>query len=342
MQTTVRVLGTGGTIAGTASQGSAESVYKAGQLAVEELLKPLLPQLGTRIQSVQAVQVAQLDSRDMDHAVWQRLAAELQAGQENEQVVGQVVTHGTDTVEETAVFLQGVLRGAKPVVLTAAMRPATSPQADGPAHLIQALHLAADPAARGVWMVFGGRAWPAVQVRKVHPFALQAFSAGDGPAAATWGGGGWVWASDQAVGAAQGAQSTEPAGCVMPERCEDWPRVEIVHSHAGASGHALEALLRDGGGADDSAERCDQAALAPVVGVVISSTGNGSIHHSIHQALQNAVHAGRLKREQILVATRCTQGWVVGEPDHGWPVAARLTPAQARVALMLQLATAGR
>ena len=336
MQTTVRVLGTGGTIAGTAPQGSADNVYKAGQLAVEELLKPLLPSLGGRIQRVQAVQVAQLDSRDMDHAVWQRLAAELQAGQDDEQVVGQVVTHGTDTLEETAVFLQGVLRGTKPVVLTAAMRPATSAQADGPAHLSHALHLAADPAAQGVWMVFGGQAWPAVQIRKVHPFALQAFSAGDGPASATWGGNTWICADG-----GLGLRAAEPEGRVLPARCEDWPRVEIVHSHAGAQGHAVRALLRDGVGADAVRERGDHPVVPPVAGLVISSTGNGSIHHSIHEALQEAMRAGRLRRDHILVATRCTQGWVVGEPDHGWPLAARLTPAQARVALMLQLATLG-
>lgn len=327
---TVRVLGTGGTIAGTAPVGAPDNAYKAGQLAVEELLRPLLPDLGGRIHQVQALQVAQLDSRNMGHAVWQRLAAELQAGQDDPTVVGQVVTHGTDTLEETAVFLQGVLRGTKPVVLTAAMRPATSNQADGPQNLRQALHLAADPAAQGLWMAFGGQAWPAAQVRKVHPFALEAFGGGDGPPGALWDRGVWVWLPPTDERAAPESApwpdtSLAPMGPVaMPSDVEHWPRVEIVHSHAGADGRLLQTLLAD----------------ASVQGVVVSATGNGSMHDALHQVLQQAVAQGRLQREQVLVATRCTRGWVVGTPEHGWPVAARLTPAQARVALMLRLAAA--
>lgn len=330
---TVRVLGTGGTIAGTAHAEAPESAYKAGQLAVEDLLKPLLPGLRGRIGQVQALQVAQVDSRNMEHAVWQRLAAELQAGLDDPTVLGQVVTHGTDTLEETAVFLQGVLRGSKPVVLTAAMRPATSAQADGPRNLLQALHLAVDPAAQGVWLAFGRQAWPAIQVRKVHPFALEAFCGGDGPPAAQWvcageqdgtpvGGnsGAWRWSESDLQAQATRPLAAEPVS--LPADVERWPRVEIVHSHAGADGRLLQLILTD----------------PTVQGVVISATGNGSVHDRLQDTLRAALSQGRLKCHQILVASRCTRGWVVGEPDHGWPVASRLTPAQARVALMLQLA----
>lgn len=338
---TVRVLGTGGTIAGTAAAGMPDNAYQAGQVAVEELLKPLLGGLGGQIERVQALQVAQIDSCNMDHAVWQRLAAELQAGLNDPSVVGQVVTHGTDTLEETAVFLQGVLRGSKPVVLTAAMRPATSAQADGPENLRQALHLAADPAARGVWMAFGGQAWPAVQVRKVHPFALDAFCGGDGLAAATWvahgttlvpnpAPGAWAWRAAKEPGSGVAVEPIDQALALlgphpvqMPADLSRWPRVEIVHSHAGADGRVLLALLAD----------------ASVQGVVISATGNGSIHDALHQALLASVSQGRLARTRVLVSSRCTAGWVVGDSKHGWPVAHRLSPAQARVALMLQLAS---
>lgn len=325
MGTKIRVLGTGGTIAGTAKPGAAENAYRAGQVAIEDLLRPLLPGLGGTVSEVQAVQVAQIDSRDMSAAVWQRLTEELQAGLDDPQVQGQVVTHGTDTLEETAVFLNGVLRGDKPVVLTAAMRPATSAQADGPANLQQALHLAADPKARGVLMAFGGLAWPAVRVRKVHPFALKAFSAGDSEPVSRWDDSakGWMWADVHALVDSTMNEQQQPV--TMPADTAQWPRVEIVHSHAGATGDAVRALLAT----SDSA--------APVGGVVVSSTGNGSMHHSIDQALRDALESGRLRHQDVLVATRCTQGWVVGEPDHGWPVAPALTPAQARVHLMLDI-----
>lgn len=344
MGMTIRVLGTGGTIAGVAEPGAADNAYRAGQVAIEALLQPLLPDLAGQIESVQAVQVAQLDSRDMSHEVWQGLAAELQAGLDDPAVQGQVVTHGTDTLEETAVLLQGVLRGRKPVVLTAAMRPATSAQADGPDNLRQALHLAADPAARGLLMAFGGVAWPAVRVRKVHPFALQAFSAGDAPPVARWSAtdGRWQWAlahedspelgergeGGEGGDGVAGGEALGFAAVPLPADTAQWPRVEIVHSHAGATGETLRALL---------APSDTPGLVAPLAGVVVSATGNGSIHRAIDQALHQAVQQGRLARHQIVVATRCTQGWVVGDPDHGWPVAHALTPAQARVWLMLEL-----
>ena len=345
---TVRVLGTGGTIAGTAPAGSPDNAYKAGQLAVEDLLAPLLPTLGDRIQQAEAIQVAQLDSRNMSHAVWQRLAAELQRGQDDPDVVGQVVTHGTDTLEETAVFLQRVLRGHKPVVLTAAMRPATSAHSDGPDNLSRALLLAADRRAQGVLMAFGGQVWPAAQVRKVHPFALQAFVGGDGGVLARWEDGSWVWMPEPPEPAATPAatpdasRGREPQPVSMPANPEDWPRVEIVHSHAGADGRLIDWLLEAGASTPSSPQGQGASTASAdrepsVRGLVISATGNGSIHDSLHHALQRAVARRRLSRHHILVATRCTRGWIVGEPEHGWPVAHRLTPAQARVALMLQL-----
>lgn len=337
----IRVLGTGGTIAGTAPAGSPDNRYKPGQVSIQDLLKPLLATLGQRVAQVEAVQVAQLDSRNMGYTVWQALAAELQAGMDDPAVVGQVVTHGTDTLEETAVFLHGVLRGRKPVVLTAAMRPATSAMADGPDNLRQALLLAAHPQAFGVWMAFGGKAWPAVRVRKVHPFALQAFCAGDGAAQAQWLDEAWVWGPGAAPSSQQGTatpDSDEALVCAepvqMPDDVKRWPRVEVVHSHAGADGHLVDLMLSEANAGGVTPQGLWGRA---VQGLVVSATGNGSIHESIHEALQRAVASGRLHRQHILVATRCTQGWVVGEPEHGWPVASRLTPAQARVALMLQL-----
>jgi L-asparaginase len=159
----------------------------------------------------------------------------------------------------------------------------------------------------------------------VHPFALKAFSAGDFEPLARWDDGAqeWVWADDGAVVGGQTGDQQSPV--TMPADASQWPRVEIVHSHAGASGDALRVLLHSSN------------PQASVRGVVVSSTGNGSIHHSIGQALRDAVGSGRLRREDVLVATRCTQGWVVGDPDHGWPVAHTLTPAQARVHLMLEI-----
>ena len=134
---------------------------------------------------LESEQVAQLDSKDMDFATWRALAGRVARHLARPEVAAIVVTHGTDTLEETAYFLQRVLAPAKPVVLTAAMRPATSRLADGPQNLADASPSRWPRAgARGVVVVVAGTVHSALDVRKVHPYRLDAFGSGDaGPIA---------------------------------------------------------------------------------------------------------------------------------------------------------------
>src|SRR5438067_359079 len=150
----VVVLGTGGTIAGTASDASDNVGYTAGQLSVAHLVRAV-PALADV--PIECEQVAQLDSKDMSHAVWRLLARRCAHHLGRDDVAGVVVTHGTDTLEETAWFLQRVLAPAKPIVMTAAMRPATALQSDGPQNLLDAVMVARTPGARGVAVVLAGR-----------------------------------------------------------------------------------------------------------------------------------------------------------------------------------------
>ena len=133
------VLGTGGTIAGRATRANDNVGYVAGQVSVADLVGavPVLQGL-----SLDVEQVAQLDSKDMGFAVWKALAARVAFHLERPEVAGIVITHGTDTIEETAFFLQSVLRPGKPVVLTCAMRPATALVPDGPQNLSDAVAVA--------------------------------------------------------------------------------------------------------------------------------------------------------------------------------------------------------
>lgn len=169
------VLGTGGTIAGTGGSPLDHLGYRAGQLPVRELLAPIPSSPGLALVSEQ---VAQLDSKDMDSTVWRTLARRCTAWLAQEDVQGLVVTHGTDTLEETAFFLHSVLPPGKPVVLTCAMRPATALLADGPQNLADAVTVAAHPGGRGVVAVCAGTIHDAVAVAKVHPYRLDAFSSG--------------------------------------------------------------------------------------------------------------------------------------------------------------------
>ena len=135
----VVILGTGGTIAGRAASRTDTTGYTAGAVGVEALIAGV-PELAAH--RLEAEAVAAIDSKDMDAETWQRLAARVAFHLGRAEVAGVVITHGTDTVEETAYFLHRVLAPQKPVVLTAAMRPSTALSADGPANLLDAVTLA--------------------------------------------------------------------------------------------------------------------------------------------------------------------------------------------------------
>ena len=136
----VAVVATGGTIAGTAARPDDHVAYAAAQLDAEALVAAVPPLAG---QPIETETLARLDSCGMDHATWLRLRARLVALLVRPDVAGVVITHGTDTLEETAYFLHRTLAAPKPVVLTAAMRPATTLGADGPQNLLDAVRLAA-------------------------------------------------------------------------------------------------------------------------------------------------------------------------------------------------------
>ena len=235
------VLGTGGTIAGVpdeAAQGDGR--YRAGVMPVQKLTEEVTRWAPEYTATVLTEQVAQMDSKDMDHATWARLAARARHWLSDPQVQGVVVTHGTDTLEETAFFLHlalpAALLEAKPVVLTCAMRPAGSAQSDGPQNLLDALNLVRGGAARGVLAVCAGVIHGALDVRKVHPFRLDAFSSGDaGPIGRL------------EAGMLRQFRNWPAGGCAappeLPEEPARWPRVEIVMSHAGAGASDRKSVV---------------------------------------------------------------------------------------------------
>lgn len=292
------VLGTGGTIAGTAASPTDATGYRAAQLGVRTLVDAV-PALAGR--PLEALQVAQVDSKDMGPAVWRELAHEAARQLARPEVQGVVVTHGTDTLEETACFLHRVLAPAKPLVLTAAMRPATSLQADGPQNLLDAVTLAGEPGARGVMAVLAGRVFAAEGLRKVDAWRLDAF---EGFEVARLENGRVRTLAPWPEGVALGLEALAPPP-------EQWPRVAWITSHAGFDGALVHAVLAAG-----------------YDGLVVAGTGNGTLHHELQAALERAREAGLAVR----LTTRCASGRLVdGPPDQ--PVG----PAQARVALMLEL-----
>ena len=141
----IMILATGGTIAG-AQASTAEAGYKSGSFSVDDLIKAV-PQLKD-IADISGEQVANIGSQTMNHEVWLKLAKRVNEVLKGD-TDGVVITHGTDTMEETAYFLGLVVKSDKPVVLVGSMRPATAIGADGPANLYNAVALAANPEAKG-------------------------------------------------------------------------------------------------------------------------------------------------------------------------------------------------
>ena len=133
------ILATGGTIAGEAKSDLATTGYKAGSVSVDVLIKAV-PEL-QNIANIQAEQIANIDSSNMTDEIWLKLAKRINTLLKDSKVDGIVITHGTDTMEETAYFLNLVIKSDKPVVLTGAMRPATAISADGPKNLYNAVSL---------------------------------------------------------------------------------------------------------------------------------------------------------------------------------------------------------
>jgi len=304
----VVVLGTGGTIAGTAASAGDNVGYRSAQRGVELLVAGL----GGAAGSLETEQVAQLDSKDMDFAVWQRLAERVAHHAARAEVAGVVVTHGTDTLEETAYFLHRVLAPRKPVVLTGAMRPASALQADGPQNLRDAVAVARLAGARGVLVAMAGTLHRGVDVRKLHPYRLDAFSSGDaGPLGRL---------EEGQLRQLRDWPPADPVGLDrLPADPSDWPRVAIVTSAAGSGGWIVDALRGAG-----------------VRGIVVAATGNGTIHHALEAPLREAVARGCA----VLRATRCIAGSIrepVLAPADALPAAGALTPQQARVELIVRL-----
>lgn len=309
------VLATGGTIAGLARQPT-DPGYTAAVLPVSDLLGGL--DLGSDgAWTLESEQVAQIDSKDMTPTVWAELARRCAAHLASPEVAGLVITHGTDTAEETAFFLQCVLRPAKPVALTCAMRPANAPDADGPGNLQDAvnwvrLSASSTQVPAQVVLVAAGEVHAASVVQKIFSDRLDAFSSGpNGPLARI------------AQSSLQWGNAAAPWICATPPVTalgdgRDWPEVRLVHSHAGADGREVRALM---------------SSSHPPRGWVVAGTGAGTLHQDLAAALDEARQRGAV----VWCASRCAWGVVPERRDDGLHAAGGLSPVKARIALMLSL-----
>jgi L-asparaginase len=305
------LIGTGGTIAGAASAASSSTDYKPASLSLAAVVDTV-PELRQRY-AIDVTQPMQLASYDVRPEHWLDLHAAVMHAVNNPDVVGIVVTHGTDTLEETATFLHLSVDSDKPIVVVGAMRPATAYSADGPANLLDACSVAACPGARGrgTLVVMNGRIHSGLWVGKRHVSSVEAF---DSPLAGAVG-----EVADQAV---QWFRAAGRAPTVAWQTPTAWPRVDIAVAYAGVDDTALRAFVAAG-----------------ARGIVHAGFGNANTPTAYRAFIQSLPAQGVLMaRCARFITGSVTRASVYADAQHGILTAGPLPPHKVRIVMLLGLA----
>ncbi len=311
----IKVLATGGTIAG-AQATQADAGYKSGTFSVDDLIKAV-PQL-TNIAVMSGEQVANIGSQTMNHEVWLKLAARVNEVLKSDDVDGVVITHGTDTMEETGYFLSLVVKSDKPVVLVGSMRPATAISADGPINLYNAVALAgnAEARGRGPLVVLNDTVHYAREAQKMHSTRMDTFSSPNRGIAAMMNTGKTFFYSANTV-----RHTTKSEFSVDGLTVANLPRVEVVYSYANLGGDIIDVLVEKG-----------------VKGIVLAGVGDGNSTDAAIAALEKAAKKGvavvRCSRTGSGVVDRNVE---VNDDKLGFIAGMELNAQKARILLMLSL-----
>mgnify|MGYP002378118127 CR=1 FL=1 len=311
----IKVLATGGTIAGAqASQGDAG--YTSGKFSVEDLIKAV-PRLAD-IADLSGEQIANIGSQTMNHEVWLRLAARCNELLSQSSVDGIVITHGTDTMEETGFFLSLVVKSDKPVVLTGSMRPATAISADGPINLYNAVALAAHPDARGrgPLVVINDTIHFARESQKTHTTRMDAFTSPNRGIAGMLNTGKVFFYSGNST-----PHTVRSEFSVAGLTVTNLPRVEIIYSHADLGAETIDFLVGRG-----------------VKGLVLAGVGDGNSTDAVIAALEKAARQGvAVVRSSRVGAGVVDRNVEVNDDKLGFIAGRELNPQKARILLMLGL-----
>lgn len=310
-QPNIAVLATGGTIAG-AGNTSTGSAYAAGKVSVNHLVAAV-PELA-KVANVTPIQVSQIGSQDMSDEVWLKLAKTINT--DCGKYDGFVITHGTDTMEETAYFLNLTNKCSKPVVLVGAMLPSTGLGADGPRNLFNAVLTAATPetAKQGVVVAMDNVVIGARDVMKTNTVQPETFQAGN------FGKVGTIF-NNQVTYEVMPMRAHTTQTPFDVSKLNKLPKVGIVYNHAGVEGVQAEALIKAG-----------------YKGIVSAGVGNGNIHKAVWPVLEKATKKGIVVVRSSRVPTGATtKDAEVDDKAQHWVSSGTLNPQKARVLLQLAL-----
>ncbi len=310
----VKILATGGTIAGSASSATSGS-YSAGQVGIQSMINAV-PGI-EKLADVSGEQVANVGSQDITVEIWLKLANRINELLASDDVDGIVVTHGTDTQEETAYFLSLVVKSDKPVVTTGSMRSSTSISAEGPLNLYNAVAIASNPEAKGkgVMVSLNDQIHAARDVSKMNTTNVNSFQS---PIKGMLGGVfygrlGFFREPNTKFGNTSKFSITG---------VKELPRVDIIYAYADMAPDLIDIHVKAG-----------------AKGIVIAGVGNGNMTDAILKAAKKAYEDHGVI---IVRSTRAATGWVLRDnefkdKDYHTVASGDLNPAKARILLMLAL-----
>lgn len=310
---TIYILATGGTIAG-AGDSALSGSYTSGTVTVDKLIAAV-PQIN-EIATIKGEQISNIGSQEMNNEVWLKLANRVNELLADKSVDGIVITHGTDTMEESSYFLNLVTKSKKPVVFVGAMRSGTSMSADGPLNIYNAVNVAMDKnsVGKGVLVVMNDKIHAAREVTKTNTTAVDTFKS------VNTGNIGTVNYGIVNYYLAPVRKHTVNSEFSV-KGLESLPRVDIVYGHTQDTPDFVEAAVKNG-----------------AKGIILAGMGNGNPYPSVEKALADAVKQGVVVVRGSRVGSGSTSvGAEVDDAKYGFLTADNLNVAKARVLLMVAL-----
>jgi len=307
------ILATGGTIAGSA-ESATQAGYTSGQVGIETMIAavPGIKDLA----NITGEQLSNVGSQDMSIEIWFKLTNRINELLATDKVDGIVITHGTDTQEETAYFLNLVVKSDKPVVTTGSMRPSTAVSAEGPLNLYDAVAVAANPKSKGhgVMVVMNDQIHSAQAVTKTNTTSVQTFmSPMQGLMGAV------IYGQLEFYRQPHGIHTIDSEFSI--EGVKELPRVDIIYMDVGATPDLIDFSIKAG-----------------AKGIVIAGVGNGNMNAAMLETCKKATANGIV----VVRSTRVPTGYVlrnaeVNDDENGTIASDELNSQKSRVLLMLAL-----
>ena len=310
---TIYILATGGTIAGSGS-GALDTSYTSGTVTVDKLIAAV-PDIN-KIATIKGEQISNIGSQEMNNEVWFKLANRVNELLTSGKADGVVITHGTDTMEETAYFLNLVVKSDKPIVMVGAMRNSGSLSADGPLNIFNAVNVAMnkEAAGKGVMVVMNDEIHAAREVTKTNTTAVDTFKSPNSGKIGT------VFYGNVKFYMNPTRKHTVNSAFDIT-KIKELPRVDIIYSHSNDNPDFVNLAVKNG-----------------AKGIINAGMGNGNPFPSALEALGEAVKAGVVVvRDSRVGSGETTLNGEVDDGKYGFLASDNLNAQKARVLLMLAL-----